>query len=167
MSTSTKAAPGLTWEEICHDSRFQDLPYKIETNARGQIVMSPTYQYHGALQAEIAGLLREALSGRTVTESAVATTDGKKVVDVAWYSAERWDRVKDALDAPIAPEIAVEILSPGNTVEELAQKRLLYFEAGAEEVWICDEEGQITFYDENGEREVSRRVSSFPTEIDL
>jgi hypothetical protein len=32
MSTQAKERPGLSWEEICHDPRFQDLPYKIETN---------------------------------------------------------------------------------------------------------------------------------------
>ncbi|MFB6099314.1 MAG: Uma2 family endonuclease [Salinibacter sp.] len=167
MSTQTKDRPGLSWEEICQDPRFRDLPYKIETNARGQIIMSPTYQYHGAAQAEIAGLIREALSGRVVTESAIATSDGKKIADVAWFSEERWERVKDALDAPIAPEIAVEVYSPGNTEEELAHKRRLYFEAGADEVWICDQEGILTFYNETGEIEVSDRISSFPHEIDL
>lgn len=167
MSTQTKERPGLSWEEICHDPRFQDLPYKIETNARGQIIMSPTYLYHGAFQAEIAGLLRDALQGRVVTESAITTTDGKKIADVAWFSDERWERVEDALAAPIAPEIAVEVYSPGNTEDELAHKRDLYFEAGAEEVWVCGEEGMLTFYDETGELESSWRVASFPKEIEI
>jgi Uma2 family endonuclease len=167
MSTQTKEQVGLSWEEICHDPRFRDLPYKIETNARGQIIMSPTHQYHGATQAEIAGLIREALSGRVVTESAVATVDGKKIADVAWFSEERWERVKDALDAPVAPEIAVEVYSPGNTEEELAHKRELHFEAGADEVWICDEEGHLTFYDETGEIDASDRVPTVPHEIAL
>jgi len=168
MSTQTKEHPGLSWEEICHDPRFRDLPYKIETNARGQIIMSPTYQYHGAFQYKIGNLLDDRLSGGTVvTESAVATTDGKKVADVAWFSDARWEQVKDALDAPIAPEIAVEVYSPGNTEEELSHKRRLYFEAGAEEVWVCDEEGQITVYDADGERATSQRVPSVLSQIDL
>ena len=168
MSTKTKERPGFSWEEICHDPRFQDLPYKIETNARGQIVMSPTYQYHGALQYKIGRLLDDRLSaGTVVTESAVATSDGKKVADVAWFSEARWEQVKDALDAPIAPEIAVEVHSPGNTDEELAHKRRLYFEAGAEEVWTCAEDGHITVYGEEGQRDASRRVPSFPDEVDV
>lgn len=158
---------GLTWEEICEDPRFRDLSYKIETNARGQIVMSPTTQYHGALQSEIAAMLRERLPGQVVTESAIATSDGKKVADVAWYSAERWEEVKDALDAPIAPEITVEVYSPGNTDEELIHKRALYFEAGAEEVWICDEDGMMAFYDTSGLLESSPRVPSFPSQIEV
>ena len=167
MSTQTRAHPGLSWEEICHDPRFRDLPYKIETNARGQIIMSPTYQYHGALQAEIAGMLRDQLEGRVVTESAIATSDGKKIADVAWFSEERWARVQDELDASIAPEIAVEVHSPGNTEEEMDRKRALYFEAEAEEVWLCDEDGRLSFYDEEGERTSSRLVPDIPTEIEL
>jgi Uma2 family endonuclease len=168
MSTQTKERPGLSWEEICRDPRFQDLPYKIETNARGQIIMSPTYQYHGAFQYKIGSLLDDRLPGGTVvTESAVATSDGKKIADVAWFSDERWERVKDELDAPIAPEIAVEVYSPGNTEEELVHKRTLYFEVGAEEVWICDEDGHLTFYDENGAIESSHRAPSFPGQVDL
>jgi len=43
----------------------------------------------------------------------------------------------------MAPEICVEILSESNTVEE---KRALYRDVGAEEVWIADPEGQIWFF---------------------
>jgi len=168
MSIQAKERLGLSWEEICRDPRFQDLPYKIETNARGQIVMSPTHQYHGALQFKIGRLLDAELSkGVIVTESAIATSDGKKVADVAWYSAKRWKKVRDTLDAPIAPEIAVEVHSPGNTEEEMAHKRALYFEAGAEEVWICDQDGSITFYDADGKKEESPCVPSFPDQIQV
>lgn len=168
MSTQAKERPGLSWEEICRDPRFRDLPYKIETNARGQVVMSPTHQYHGALQFKIGRLLDTKLSvGVIVTESAIATSDGKKVADVAWYSEKRWSQVRDELDASIAPEIAVEVHSPGNTEEEMAHKRTLYFEAGAEEVWMCSQDGDVTFYDADGKKEASSRVPSFPDQIQI
>ena len=35
----------LTWEELCRDPNLHDLPFKIETNDRGQIVMSPRLGY--------------------------------------------------------------------------------------------------------------------------
>jgi Uma2 family endonuclease len=75
--------------------------------------------------------------------------------------------VKDALDAPIAPEIAVEVYSPSNADEELAHKRVLYFEAGADEVWICGEDGKLTFYDDSGTIESSHRAPSFPSQIEI
>jgi len=174
MSTETskrRAAPpdtGWSWDRICRDPRFHDLPYKVETNARGQIVMSPTTQYHGNLQHRIGRLIDRALdSGAIVVESAIATTDGTKVADVAWYSDERWERVRDALDAPIAPEIAVEVYSPSNTEKKLVEKRNLYLEAGAEEVWTCDLKGHVRFYNENGALDHSTRVPSFQRRIEI
>ena len=38
----------------------------------------------------------------------------------------------------IAPNLVVEVLSPGNTKAEMARKRLEYFHAGVELVWIVD-----------------------------
>lgn len=40
--------------------------------------------------------------------------------------------------ADVVPDLAVEILSPGNTVQELAKKVRLYFQAGVQLVWIVD-----------------------------
>ena len=31
----------MNWETICADSNLKDLPYKVELNARGQIILSP------------------------------------------------------------------------------------------------------------------------------
>jgi Uma2 family endonuclease len=168
MPQTTTDRPGFTWEQICHDPRFRDLPYQIETNARGQIIMSPTYLRHGAFQAEIGGLLYERLpDGRVVTESSIATSDGEKIADVGWFSPPRWERVKEALATPIAPEICVEVRSPSTTDAEMAAKRALYVEAGAEEVWICDEDGTMHFFDAEGEMEASRRAPDFPARVEL
>ena len=72
-----------------------------------------------------------------------------------WCTAGRWEQIKDAYDVPVAPEICVEVCSPSNADAEIDEKRQLYLDAGAEEVWICDEGGQLTFYDDTGERETS------------
>jgi Uma2 family endonuclease len=168
MSPQTKDRPGLSWKEVCEDPDLQDLPYKIETNDRGQIVMSPTYAWHGRFAFRIAQRLENNLSGGTSSvELAIQTTKGTKVADAVWCTAERWQQIKDAYDAPVAPEICVEVRSPTNTDAEMEEKRALYFEAGADEVWICDDEGRIVFYDEEGKRDTSERVPSFPAQIDL
>ena len=46
----------------------------------------------------------------------------------------------------LAPEICVEVMSPTNTEEEMQEKRRLYREIGAEEVWVVGEKGRIRFY---------------------
>ncbi len=38
----------------------------------------------------------------------------------------------------LAPNLVVEVLSPGNTAAEMARKRLEYFHAGVDVVWIVD-----------------------------
>ena len=40
--------------------------------------------------------------------------------------------------APIAPDLAVEVLSPGNTCREMTIKRAEYFDSGTRLVWIVD-----------------------------
>lgn len=167
MATSkTKQKAGLTWEEVCNDPNLQDLPYKIETNDRGQIVMSPTYAWHGKLAFRLAQRLEELLpEGESSVETAIRTAKGTKVADAIWCTAERWEEIKDAYDVPTAPQICVEVRSPTNTDEEIDEKRALYLEAGAEEVWICEKDGGITFFDANGEMESSRRAPDFPAQI--
>lgn len=167
MSTQTKDRPGLSWKEVCEDPNLQDLPYKIETNDRGQIVMSPTYAWHGKFAFRIAQRLEELLpEGESSVETAIRTTKGTKVADAIWCTSERWEQIKDAYDVPIAPEICVEVRSPTNTDAEIDEKRQLYLEAGAEEVWVCDAEGRMQFYDEDGEQDASGRAPSFPQQIE-
>jgi Uma2 family endonuclease len=167
MSTQTQSESGLSWKDVCEDPNLHDLPYKIETNDRGQIVMSPTYAWHGKFAFRIAQRLEEIHpEGESSVELAIRTTKGTKVADAVWCSADRWAEIKDAYDAPVAPEICVEVRSPTNTDAEMAEKRALYLEAGAEEVWICDSEGRLTFFDADGERPASARVPDFPDRID-
>ena len=70
-----------------------------------------------------------------------------KVPDVVWISRERWEALPDDAEAsPFAPEICVKVVSSAHTDAEMEEKRRLYFEGGAREVWLCDEGGQMTFY---------------------
>ena len=163
------ARVGLTWEEVCADPNLDNLPYKIETNEWGQIVMSPTRLRHGQFRFKIGEKLSQLMKGRgeIITEAAVRTRKGTKVADVAWFSPERWEQVKDEFDASVAPEICVEILSPRNSSEEIEQKKQLYLGAGAQEVWICNEEGAIHFFKGEIALEVSALVPGFPKKVDV
>jgi Uma2 family endonuclease len=51
----------------------------------------------------------------------------------------------------LAPEICVEVLNGSNTVDEMTETRVLYREAGAEEVWLVEHDGRIRFF---GEQEI-------------
>ncbi len=137
----------ISWADVCESPHLKDLPYKIETNRHGKILMCPTYPWHGSIRFEIGSLLSKLLPhGRVLTECAIDTTDGTRVADVAWISKERFAPHKKAYSLPVAPEVCVEILSNSNTKEEMLGKMQLYFAAGAREVWLCDESGAMEFY---------------------
>ena len=51
----------MKWQEVLEDKSLQDLPYKIELNAWGQIVMSPAKVRHSSTRT---GLLIFKLSSR-------------------------------------------------------------------------------------------------------
>lgn len=157
------------WKRAVDDPQLQDLPYKVETNEYGQLVLSPTRFYHTSYQATIYDLLRDRLSvhGRCFQELAVETSKGVKVPDVAWISDRRLSTLPDDPCAlPIAPEICVEVYSSSNTGVEMATKGALYFEKGAEEVWTCDRKGRMRFFTKDGELESSRLVPDFPHRVD-
>ena len=63
-----------------------------------------------------------------------------RIPDVAFAS---WDRIPGGKvpTEPVpalVPELAIEILSPGNTPAEMRRKRTEYFSAGVRLVWIVD-----------------------------
>jgi len=156
----------MTWQEVCEDRNLRNLPYKVELDGWGRIVMSPHRKEHGAYQGGIGVLLgRHLPGGKVLSECAIDTSEGVKVADVAWASHPRWGSMTEAPSCSIAPEICIEVASFSNTGVELEEKRRLYLEAGAEEVWLCDEEGRIGFFDASGPLTRSRRCPKFPTRV--
>lgn len=71
----------MEWKEVCEHPSLQNLPFKIELNERGQILMSPVKVYRSAFQGRIARLLPE--NGVALPECAIKTEKGTKVADVA------------------------------------------------------------------------------------
>ncbi len=71
----------------------------------------------------------------------------------------------DRASCSVAPEICVEVVSASNTAEEMAHKRKLYFEAGAAEVWFCDEQGAVQFFSVKGTLKRSRLCPKFPVRV--
>ncbi len=147
----------LRWAELCADSRWDDLGGKIELNGLGVIEMSPASNRHGIRQLAVGHALTSQLPGGTaMVECSVVTSDGVRVPDVAWASADFIARHGDVTPYPEAPEICVEVRSPSNTDAEMAHKTRLYLEAGAAEVWIVTDEGIRQVFDRAGEQPTSR-----------
>lgn len=60
--------------------------------------------------------------------------------EVAYVSRERLQSGGFPVEAypAISPDLAVEVLSPGNTPAEMSRKRIEYFNSGVRLVWIVD-----------------------------
>ena len=96
------------WREVLEDPNLRDLPYKIETNRAGQLIISPAKNVYAFYQGGIWAMLEQEPGGHTFAGCSVATPDGVKVPDVAWCSdafLSRYgfeDPSTDALDPPCA-----------------------------------------------------------------
>lgn len=158
----------MSWTDVCQDTVLKDLPYKIQTDKWGNILMSPATNEHGIYQAKIVALISKLVDkGTIISGCSVQTSEGVKVADVAWVS-ERFmknNRGKNPFDE--APEVCIEILSPSNTGMEMEEKKELYFARGAKEFWVCDKEGAIKFYKNTGLLEHSNIIAGFPGTISV
>ncbi len=149
IETGDQAAFNLAvWRKVLTDSLLTRLPHRIETDRYGQIVMSPPpAPEHGEQQFGIGKRLDLLLpNGHVITECPLSTSEGVKLIDVAWISKTRREAQRGGVFFTQAPEICVEVVSPGNTARELREKKALYFAAGAEEVWLCHGDGQMEFF---------------------
>ena len=136
------------WDKLSADPAIAALDFRIETDRHGQMIMSPPpAPSHGSRQVRLGSLLQRLMAeGETISECPVSTSEGVKAIDVAWCSAEIWERFKDQSCFLKCPEICVEICSPSNTRSELEEKKRLYFAAGAREVWFCERDGSMRFF---------------------
>jgi Uma2 family endonuclease len=142
----------MEWANVVNDPFLKDLPFKIELNKWGKILMSPTSNHHGRLQYEVGAYIDKRMrrSGTIIMECSIQTTDGVKVADVAWASTPFIDKYGYDTPYPKAPEICVEVSSPPNSKGEIEEKIQLYLESGATEVWIVDQDGKKSIYSAQG-----------------
>lgn len=132
---------------------WQARKYQGQRNARCPMSKIRPFEYCDRLSATFASL---------------RTSDGVKAIDIAWLASDRRREVDSAVCLAQAPEICVQILSPSNTGEEISEKIELYFEAGAKEVWICNQSGTVEFYYSGAgqTRRSSEMCPEFPQRID-
>ncbi|MDQ6632445.1 MAG: Uma2 family endonuclease [Verrucomicrobiota bacterium] len=158
----------MTWVELCHDKRLQDLPFKIELNRFGKIEMSPTSNFHSYFASEMAQILKRLLpEGKTIVECGIDTADGTKVAEVAWASNKTFAIIKREFSCSVAPEICVEVLSPFNSKAEMEFKKQLYLRAGAQEYWVCEKSGKMQFFNVEGRLAHSILCRGFPSKLQV
>ena len=77
----------VKWQEVIENPFFRDVPFKVELNKFGQILMSPASNKHGRLQNKVARNIEHLLqNGEIILECSILTSEGVKVADVVWAS---------------------------------------------------------------------------------
>jgi len=151
----------MEWAEVIENPFLKDLPFKIELNEWGKILMSPASNSHGMKQFDIGTMInRSKRSGQVIIECSIQTPKGTKVADVAWASDAFIAKHGDVTPYEVAPEICVEVTSPSNSMGEMQEKIELYLHQGATEVWLCDLQGNISYYDKSGQIENSVEIDT-------
>jgi Uma2 family endonuclease len=152
----------MDWASVINNPFLKDLPFKIELDKWGKILMSPASNSHGSLQFETGVVINDAKKGKgkVITECSIQTSQGVKVADVAWASDSFIKKFGFETPYKRAPEICVEVVSPSNSQGEIDEKVELYLAKGAHEVWIVSEDGKTRYYAYEGEIEESSEITS-------
>lgn len=139
------------WIEIARDPLLARIPYKLELNERGSMEVSPGTMRHAWLKAFLASELRRLKpNGVTLTQCAIETELGVRVPDVAWASPEFVLANGLGTPLPSAPELCIEMLSRLNSRSQMLDKVTAYLTAGAQEVWLVNEDGSLEVLSPDG-----------------
>lgn len=113
------------WSELEADPFLASPDYRIETDKHGRIIMVPPPGFrHSQLQSQGMRRLLELMpeGGQACAECPVSTNGGVKGGDLVWVSDRRVEEGLRQNVLTIAPEICVEVLSPGNTRAEIEER---------------------------------------------
>ncbi len=119
--------------------------YRSELS-RGLLVREPQ---PGAVHGEVTGRIFVALDafvrehglGRVTNQTGFRLSPLPRTVrgpDVAFVRREQVPAEPPASFWPFAPDLAVEVASPSNSLSGLQEKVIEYFEAGTAQVWIIE-----------------------------
>src|SRR5580658_8087188 len=136
MSTKTL----LTADEL--EQMPDDDSVQIELDQGELITIPPAGEDHGNCEVEIISILRNHVKQNKLGRVYSGDTGfrlSKEVVrvpDIAFVRQERVGSLKGKGFAKGAPDLAVEIFSPSDSVPQLMRKVKQYFAAGCHTVWI-------------------------------
>ena len=139
MSTTTTHL--MTAEELFN---LPDDGYRHEL-IKGELLTMPLpKEIHGAVTANLLGLfyiyVKSDNAGRVVGECGFKLESDPDTVlgpDVAFIARHRDEPLSDSFFSD-APDLAVEVLSPGDRKSQVQRKTALWLELGAKAVWNVD-----------------------------
>ena len=142
------------WVELAQDEQSPDY---YELTEYGELVLSPRAETnHQRICSSLVRQLSQQLGEEAVQEVAVLTTTaGLRVPDVVWMPQDRWNQLP-AHAVVQAPELVVEVLSPGNRKPEMNHKIQGYLQSGVKEVIVIGLTGTIEYIREDGVHPTSK-----------
>ncbi len=115
--------------------------------SRGELIaLPPAGEEHSAIEtglvARLHAFVREHGLGRVYGGDTgfrlPLTPEAVRSSDVAFVGKERLTQITDRRKfIPVAPDLAIEIISPDETAEQVQEKVADYLEAGARVVWVA------------------------------
>jgi Uma2 family endonuclease len=145
----------LTADEL--EQMPDDDSVRTELDEGELITMPPAGMDHGDCESNIASLLamhvKKHRLGRVYTGETGfrLRNDTVRAPDIAFVRRERIDSVHQRGFGKGAPDLAVEIFSPSDSVRQLMRKVKQYFAAGCHTVWIVyPEQREINVLEASG-----------------
>lgn len=126
------------------------------------VVMPPPKRGHQRIQRRILAMLTKLAGNNGIAEMEMAFRPSPEhevwVADVGYVNLEREQATADGEYLEGAPDLVVEVLSPGNTVDEINEKMALCMDSGCLSFWVVDpkrmlvsvSEGDITKHYRSG-----------------
>ena len=153
----------------------QNQDTKFEMTSQGElIVMSPTGSESGRQNADLLtqisiwnrqtklGVVFDSSTGFTLPNGA------KRSPDVSWIEISRWNELTKKQKrgfAPIAPDFALELLSPNDRLQDTQKKMQEYIECGVKLGWlIYPDETKVEIYRLGKEVEILNSPTSLSGE---
>lgn len=153
------------WQDMARDERLVD-PYELTEH--GEIVISPRpTNRHQIACSMLSAQIQQQLGEMVVVEAAVLTkTAGVRVPDLVWMPSQRWSRAM-AGGLVESPDLAVEVLSPGNRNAEISHKVRAYLDSGVREVLVVGLDGSMRYHRVDGVHTTSCFALAFtlPSEL--
>ena len=151
----------MTAEEFAHLDTAETEDYEL---VDGELIpMAGGTPLHNILRDKTAQVIRTYLDRNRIGGSAGemdCRINGEVVrrPDFSIFLGDRWDRLDlSRTPMPDAPDIAVEMVSPGERMTEVGRKVREYLGAGSREVWLIDQaNGEIQVRTESGIRLLRR-----------
>lgn len=129
-----------------------NIPGKSTELVRGRLlVREPPSTYHGRVQSKlnvlVGGFVHAqrlgAVFGQDTGFRIASDPDTVRAPDLAFVKHERMSLIPTSGYAAMAPDLVVEILSPGDRPAEVLAKVGEWLEAGVELAWVIDAERRV------------------------